>query len=236
MGTNGSVEADFVIGNVVRLLGPGASAPAVVLKPFSKAWQTGWGSFKGLLRLIFRRTRAIRGWRSCWGASTPAIVDGTAPPISDAEIIETVRLCEAISARLRAAEQAAEQRALSELQRQEAAMSGHSQPRGTVLLTGGTGTLGRPTALALQKAGWHVRVPVRRKLSAAQRLPGIEYVQADLGTEVTDALLADVDLVVHAAAETAGELADHERNTIQATNNLLAAMVRTRQAQARQHQ
>ena len=29
-----------------------------------------------------------------------------------------------------------------------------------------------------------MRVPVRRKLSAAQRLPGIEYVQADLGTEV----------------------------------------------------
>jgi predicted dehydrogenase len=37
MGTNGSVEADVVIGYVVRLLGPGASAPAVVLKPFSKA-------------------------------------------------------------------------------------------------------------------------------------------------------------------------------------------------------
>ena len=32
---------------------------------------------------------------------------------------------------------------------------------------------------------------------------------------------------MHAAAETAGEKADHERNTIRATNNLLEAMVRT---------
>lgn len=226
MGTNGSVEADFVIGNVVRLLGPGASAPAVVLKPFSKAWQTGWGSFKGLLRLIFRPHKSYPGLAELLGRFYGAILDGTAPPISHTEIIDTVRLCESISTRLYATEQAEEQRALSELRRQESAMSGHSQPRGTVLLTGGTGTLGRPTALALQKAGWHVRVPVRRKLSAAQRLTGIEYVQADLGTEVPDALLAGVDIVVHAAAETAGELADHERNTVQATNNLLAAMVR----------
>jgi predicted dehydrogenase/nucleoside-diphosphate-sugar epimerase len=227
MGTNGSIEADFVIGNVVRLLGPGASTPAVVLKPFSKAWQTGWGSFKGLLGLIFRRHKSYPGLAELLGRFYGAIADGTAPPMSDAEIIETVRLCEAISARLRAAEHAEEQRALSELQRQEAAMAGRSAPRGTVLLTGGTGTLGRPTALALQNAGWQVRVPARRKLSAAERLPGIEYVEADLGSEVTDALLADVDLVVHAAAETAGNLADHERNTVQATNHLLGALVRT---------
>jgi predicted dehydrogenase/nucleoside-diphosphate-sugar epimerase len=226
MGTNGSVEADFVIGNVVRLLGPGASAPAVVLKPFSKAWQTGWGSFKGLLRLIFRRHKSYPGLAELLGHFYRSITDGTAPPFGDAEIIETVRLCEAISAKLRATEQAAEQLALSKLQRQEATLAGRSANRGTVLLTGGTGTLGRPTALVLQNAGWHVRVPVRRKLSASERLPGIEYFEADLGSEVTDALLADVDLVVHAAAETAGTLADHERNTVLATNNLLEAMVR----------
>lgn len=226
MGTNGSVEADFVIGNVVRLLGPGASAPAVVLKPFSRAWQTGWGSFKGLLGLSFRRHKSYPGLAELLARFYGGIIDGTAPPISDAEIIETVRLCEAISARLRAAEQAAEQSALTELQRREAAMAALSRPRGTVLLTGGTGLLGRPTALALQEAGWHVRVPVRRKLSAAHRLPGVEYVPADLGVEVADALLADVDLVVHAAAETSGELADHTRNTVQATNNLLESMTR----------
>ena len=39
-------------------------------------------------------------------------------------------------------------------------------------------------------------------------------------------LLKGVDLVVHAAAETAGDKPDHERNTILATRNLLDAMQR----------
>jgi len=71
-----------------------------------------------------------------------------------------------------------------------------------------------------------VRIPVRRELPARERLPGIEYVQADLGTAVPDSLLAGIDLVVHAAAETAGDLAAHERNTVHATRNLLDAMRR----------
>ena len=74
MGTNGSVEADFVIGYVVRLLGPGASAPAVVLKPFSKAWQTGWGSLKGLLGLIFRRHKSYPGLAELLGRFYASIV------------------------------------------------------------------------------------------------------------------------------------------------------------------
>ena len=49
---------------------------------------------------------------------------------------------------------------------------------------------------------------------------------ADLGSEVHDDLLAGVELVIHAAAETAGDQADHERNTIKATRNLLDAMER----------
>ena len=226
MGSNGSVEADFVIGYVVRLLGPGASAPAVVLKPFSQAWQTGWGSFKGLLKLVFSSHKSYPGLAELLGRFYSSITEGTPPPMTDADILQTVGLCEAISEKLRMAEQAAEARAQVELQRQEASLAGRPTPHGTVLLTGGTGVLGRPTALTLRDAGWHVRVPVRRELPAAQRLPGVEYVRADLGAGVPDSLLAGVDLVVHAAAETAGEKPDHERNTIQATNNLLDAMVR----------
>jgi nucleoside-diphosphate-sugar epimerase/predicted dehydrogenase len=226
MGTNGSVEADVVIGYVVRLLGPGASAPAVVLKPFSKAWQIGWGSFKGLLQLIFRRHKSYPGLAELLGRFYASIANGAPPPISPAEILATVRLCEAIAAQLREAQQTAEREATATLLRQEALLDNLPAPSGTILLTGGTGTLGRPTALALQKAGWRVRIPVRRDLSASQRLPGIEYVSADLGTAVHDDLLKDVDLVVHAAAETAGEKSDHERNTIVASQNLLDAMKR----------
>jgi nucleoside-diphosphate-sugar epimerase len=63
-------------------------------------------------------------------------------------------------------------------------------------------------------------------MSARERLPGVEYVKADLGAEVPDSLLTDIDVVVHAAAETAGDLAAHERNTVHATRNLLDTMKR----------
>jgi predicted dehydrogenase/nucleoside-diphosphate-sugar epimerase len=227
MGTNGSVEADFVIGYVVRLLGPGASAPAVVLKPFSKAWQIGWGSLRGFLKLIFRRHKSYPGLAELLGRFYASIVGDGAASMTRGEILDTVRLCEEISARLVADGRLAEERAEAEFRRNEAALGDRPAPRGRVLLTGGTGALGRPTALALQQAGWHVRIPVRRSLLARERLPGVEYVPADLGASVPDELMTGIDLVVHAAAETAGDQADHERNTIQATRHLLDAMVRS---------
>ena len=105
MGSNGSVEADFVIGYVVRLLGPGASAPAVVLKPFSQAWQTGWGSFKGLLKLVFSSHKSYPGLAQLLGRFYASITEGAPPPMTDADILQTVGLCEAISEKLRLAEE-----------------------------------------------------------------------------------------------------------------------------------
>jgi predicted dehydrogenase len=226
MGSNGSVEADFVIGYVIRLLGPGASAPAVVLKPFSKAWQMAWGSFRSLLQLVFRRHKSYPGLAELLGRFYASIAAGGPPPMTGDEIVETVRICEQIGERLRSAASVAEQADAEALQRREAALPASPSTRGTVLLTGGTGTLGRPTAVALRDAGWRVRVPVRRDLPAAQRVAGVEYVRADLGDSVDDALLGGIDCVVHAAAETAGDKADHERNTIRATRNLMDAMAR----------
>lgn len=226
MGSNGSVEADFVIGYVVRLLGPGASAPAVVLKPFSKAWQIAWGSFRSLLQLVSKRHRSYPGLAELLGRFYASIVAGGSPPMTGEEIVETVRLCEQIGEKLRSAAAAAELTDAAELRRQEAALPRAPSARGTVLLTGGSGTLGRPTAVALRDAGWRVRVPVRRELPAAQRVAGVEYVRADLGDRVDDALLGGIDCVVHAAAETAGDKSEHERNTVHATRNLLDAMAR----------
>ncbi len=223
MGTNGMVEADFVLGNVIRHPGPGASALAVVLKPFSRAWQTGWGSFKSVLKLVFSRQKSYPGLAELLGAFYRSIRAGGPMPISSAEITDTVLLCEAIGARLRAVKAAADQRALSDIRSAEARLPSFND-HGVVLVTGGTGLLGRPAAQRLRQAGWRVRVPVRRELSPAQRLPGVEYIHADLGTAIPAGLLDGVEVVLHLAAETAGNLADHQRNTIDATRNLLDAM------------
>ena len=227
MGTNGSIEADFVIGFVVRHPGPGASAPSVVLKPFSKAWQTAWGSFRGLLRLVLGKSKSYPGLRELLSQFYSSIGGHGSAPMTRDDMLETVRICEEIGAALARAEQSAEHEAMERLRLAEGKLTVRSDCRGTVLLTGGTGLLGRATAQALIRDGWHVRVPARRALPAQQRLPGVEYVTGDLGVGLEDYVFDGVDIIVHAAAETAGDKADHERNTITATNKLLEAMLRT---------
>jgi predicted dehydrogenase/nucleoside-diphosphate-sugar epimerase len=226
MGRNGMVEADFVLGTIIRHPGPGSSAPSVVLKPFSRSWQVGWGSFKAVLKLIFRRHKSYPGLAELLELFYASIRERTPTPISAAEITDTVRICEAISTRLHSNESAADEQAARDLMALEAQLPPLND-RGVVLLTGGTGMLGRPTAQLLRASGWRVRVPVRRKLSPRQQLPGIEYVSVDLAESIPDSLLEGVETVVHLAAETAGTKADHERNTIQATRNLLNTMART---------
>ena len=226
MGRNGMVEADFVLGNLIVHPGPGASAPSVVLKPFSRAWQVGWGSFKSVLKLVFRGHKSYPGLAELLGLFYDSIRRQAPPPISSQEILDTVRVCEIIDARLRA--DAARVAVAAEAEfRERVARAATATARGFALVTGGTGLLGHPTLAALREAGWRVRAPVRRELAPAERVAGVEYVRADLGAGVDDALLRDVDIVLHLAAETAGTQPDHERNTIRATQNLVDAMARS---------
>jgi nucleoside-diphosphate-sugar epimerase len=54
-------------------------------------------------------------------------------------------------------------------------------------------------------------------------MPGVDYVQADLGGSLPHTLFDRVQTVVHCAAETAGTRQDHERNSVAATRNLFEA-------------
>jgi uncharacterized protein YbjT (DUF2867 family) len=68
-----------------------------------------------------------------------------------------------------------------------------------VLVTGGTGSLGREAVPRLIAAGYTVRVQSRRA-RPPQAPPAVEWATADLGTgEGVAASLADVDVVLHAA-------------------------------------
>src|SRR5690348_10290402 len=65
-----------------------------------------------------------------------------------------------------------------------------------ILVTGGTGHLGRPIVSALQAQGHRVRVLARRPPSDSQ----VEYVKGDLATgEGVRAAVMDVDEIIHAA-------------------------------------
>jgi uncharacterized protein YbjT (DUF2867 family) len=73
----------------------------------------------------------------------------------------------------------------------------------TVLVTGGTGTLGRLTTPLLRDAGFKVRVLSRSSHEAAD---GIEYAVGDLTTgEGIEAAVAGVDTIVHLAGDAKGD-------------------------------
>jgi predicted dehydrogenase/nucleoside-diphosphate-sugar epimerase len=224
VGTNGSVTADFILGDIVKSLGPGASAPAVVIKPFSASTQKFWGSVAGLWRLLFSRQKSYPGLGELLELFYESVRKRTAPPISRSTIMNTVRICEQISERLIALDRAADAAAAEALAERNRQLPPPDTSRGVVFVTGGSGFLGRTVLQELRDRGWPVRACVRRIPSPRQQVPGIEYVEADLGKELPPGLLDGVSTVAHLAAETAGDKAAHERNTIVATRNLLAAM------------
>jgi uncharacterized protein YbjT (DUF2867 family) len=72
-----------------------------------------------------------------------------------------------------------------------------------ILVTGGTGTLGRPVVARLREAGYGVRVLSRRGREAEE---GIEVVTGDLATgEGIDAAVQGTEIIVHCAGSNKGD-------------------------------
>ena len=82
-----------------------------------------------------------------------------------------------------------------------------------ILVTGGTGTLGRPVVRRLQDAGRKVRVLSRRSREAGE---GIEYVTGDLATgQGIEAAVDGAEIIVHCAGSSKGD-EDKARNLVRA--------------------
>jgi uncharacterized protein YbjT (DUF2867 family) len=90
----------------------------------------------------------------------------------------------------------------------------------SILVTGGTGTLGRHVVRRLREAGRDVRVLTRNERPAE---PGIEYVAGDLDTgEGIDAAVDGVETIIHLAGSAKGDEAK-ARNLVLATATRLTA-------------
>jgi len=228
VGTNGSINADFVLSGVKKLPGPGASAISAVLQPFSEAKQMVFGTFGTLYRLIFKSQKSYAGLAELVSAFYQSITQDVPLPMSYDSIAQTVEICEQIGTRLHEAEKVAEKLAKQELAKAEKALSSANTDQGVVLVTGGTGFLGRELVSELRDLGWPVRVIARQIPPAARKVPGVEYVLGDIGVAeaISDDFFIDVSVVAHLAAETVGGKEEHERNTIGATRNMVEATVR----------
>jgi uncharacterized protein YbjT (DUF2867 family) len=90
-----------------------------------------------------------------------------------------------------------------------------------ILVTGGTGTLGRTLVRALLDSGRKPRVLSRRARNSGDP-DGVQWVTADLltGPEVADAV-ADVDAIVHCATNYR-----HPEDDVRATRRLIETALR----------
>jgi predicted dehydrogenase/nucleoside-diphosphate-sugar epimerase len=221
-GTNGWMRADYVTGGVTRLLGPGAGL-GILFTPYRRAVQTLTTATSGFSRLILGRKTSYPGLQTLLERFYASVRNNTPPPLSPRSIIDTVEICERIGEALDRAERLEETEAQRALAVRAAALPPTRPAHGIVLVTGGTGLLGKRVAEELRHAGFAVRALGRRLPPCTARVPGVDYIAGDLASSLDASALRGVTLVVHCAAETAGGQSEHERNSIAATRHIIEA-------------
>lgn len=212
VGSNGSLFADYVRGTVQRSIGPGTSGIDKLIAPYRQARQLLFGTTAALGRRFLRRQRTYPGLAELFSVFYTAVRENSEPPLSPQSIEDTVRICEEITAVL-------------ERGRATPRQTLWSRPMGGrgVLVTGGTGFLGREVVQALLGRERPVRVVARREPPDWERIPGVEYVVGDIAEGLTPGHLAGIEAVVHCAAETAGGWEEHQRNSLDATERAVRA-------------
>jgi nucleoside-diphosphate-sugar epimerase len=219
------MRADYVTGSFISLSGPGTGI-GVLFTPYRRAWQTLIGATIGFARLVLTRQGSYAGLETLIRRFYSSVAGRAPAAMSPQSILETVSICERLSGELEAVEQRDEQLAQERLRAVEARDIPGPRRTECILVTGGTGLLGRRVVLELRAAGFSVRSVSRRLPRFAERVAGAEYRTADLGTALPADLLRGVTAVVHAAAETAGGHSHQEKNSIAATRHVIEAAAR----------
>lgn len=206
-GTEGSLTCDFVRSIVFGVANPGTEALEKVLNPIAEGAQLMARTGLSLARRLRSRT-SYPGLPELVGAFYRAVATGGASPVSPDHLLRVAALFEDLVARIDAA-------ALS--------LSPSPRPRRDnvgclTVVTGAGGFLGSAIARALPRV---------RGIGRAARPDDADvqdWVSADLSGGLPAHALAAAEVVVHAAAETAGSYDAHQRNTIDGTHHLLLAM------------
>jgi predicted dehydrogenase/nucleoside-diphosphate-sugar epimerase len=210
VGTNGSIHADYVRSTVQTNIGPGASGIDKLLNPYRVAGQLLTGTTTAMGRRFLKRQTSYPGLAEIFAAFYESVRDGKPAPVTRRNLIDTVSICERIAEALATANPASES-----LPPVEA--------NAPVVVTGGTGILGKEVVRALLAGGDAVRVVARRTPPDWERIPRVEYFAADLSEPIPARIMEGAKTLIHCAAETAGRWEQHQRNTVNATENVLEA-------------
>ena len=210
VGTNGSLHADYVRSTVQRNIGPGASGIDKLVSPYRLAWQLLAGTTKAMGKRFINRQQSYPGLAEIFGAFYGSIRENGPSPVTRSNLIETVAICEKIAQSLRDAYPASPSAVIPTL-------------NGPVVVTGGTGILGREVARALLARREQVRIVARRTPPEWEKIPGATYVVADISQPIAPEVMAGAQAIVHCAAETAGRWDQHQRNSVDATDHVLRA-------------
>jgi predicted dehydrogenase/nucleoside-diphosphate-sugar epimerase len=213
-GTLGSLTCDFVRSIVVGAANPGTEPLEKMLNPVVEGTQL----LSRTALSLFRRLRSGSGYPGLpelMDAFYRAVASGGPSPVAPAHLLSVTELFEELVARIEAGSA-----------RASAGIPCRREPPADaplVAVTGARGFLGAEIARALPR----VRAIGRGAGpdEGSQDLPqDYQWIAADLGDGLRPEALAGAEVVVHAAAETAGGYAEHQRNTIDATGHVLRAM------------
>ena len=207
-GTEGALTCDFVRSIVVGAGNSGTEALEKILNPMVEGTQ------------LIARTAVSLGRRFSSGGGYPGLAELIAAfylavlrkkesPVPAAHLETVSTIFERLVSQVDAAASSSESDA-------PAAIRPTASP--FVVVTGARGFLGSRVAGALQRVRGVGRLANRDQPNVT------DWVAADLSAGLPVDALAGANVVVHAAAETAGGFEAHQRNTIDATRHLLEAM------------
>jgi len=208
-GTRGALSCDLVRSIVIGAANPGAAALEKVLNPMVEGTQ-----------LVLRTAHSV-GRRAITGISYPglseligafygAIVRGTPSPVAPDHLLRVTAAFEQLTTEIEAAVEHAT------VAPPPVADATRNAP--LVVVTGARGFLGAEISRALDRVRGIGRAMNTHDANVH------EWVVADLSRRISPEALAGASVVIHAAAETAGDFDAHQRNTIDATRHLLGAM------------
>jgi predicted dehydrogenase/nucleoside-diphosphate-sugar epimerase len=219
VGTNGSMRADYVTGSLTKVLGPGAG-PGILFTPFRWSWPSLKAATKNLFHIALGHHGSYPGLTVLTKTFYDGIRNRGTAPMTPQSIADTVGICEQIGDALDRVERETETAAQARLD-ESAARLVPTKRSNVVLVTGGTGLLGRKTVEELRHAGHCVRTVNRRMPPPSARIPGVDYVTGDLARGLDPSVFEAVETIVHCAAETSGGKAEQQRNSIAATRLLI---------------